>query len=79
MREAHNLLVKAHITTPPCGDNKKALDVWDENYTTLFEYKEEHGDCLVPKVLCCQPQCLVRWVTKQHLHYKASKKISITH
>jgi Helicase associated domain len=55
------------------GDNKKALDVWDENYTALLEYKEEHRDCLVPKSFVVN-QHLARWVAKQHINYKAKQE-----
>ena len=31
------------------GSNKKAEELWEMNFAELNDYKEEFGDCLVPK------------------------------
>jgi hypothetical protein len=54
------------------GGIDKAADVWDANYAEILEYKEEYGDCMVPKSF--KNQKLARWVTKQRTHYKAKQE-----
>jgi hypothetical protein len=55
------------------GSNKKAEDLWENNFAELMEYRDEHGDCLVPKEFPPN-QRLARWVTKQRKHYKAKQE-----
>jgi len=54
-------------------DNKKQRrnDVqWNEMYQRLIQYKNEHGDCIVPKGYPSDPK-LACWIeTQRHLHSK---------
>lgn len=42
---------------------------WDTMYNHLLEYKNNHGDCLVPNRYTDMPQ-LGSWVSTQRRHYK---------
>jgi hypothetical protein len=54
------------------NENEKAFDLWEDNYNDLLEYKEEHGDCNVPKMFPLNER-LSRWVARQRSHYKAKQ------
>jgi hypothetical protein len=54
------------------GENEKALDLWEEMFQELLEYKEERGDCMVPKSFAPNER-LARWVSRQRRHYKAKQ------
>lgn len=46
---------------------------WDNKFRELLEYKEIHGDCLVPTKFSSNPS-LGRWVSTQRAHYKLMKE-----
>lgn len=46
---------------------------WDSMFIRLKEYKEKHGDCLVPK-RCKEDQKLGTWVDTQRVQYKKMRK-----
>jgi len=46
---------------------------WNQRYEELKEYKEEHGDCLVPQMYATNKQ-LGRWVAKQRTGYQQYMK-----
>ena len=43
--------------------------MWNKRLQELVEYKEKHGDCLVPQRFSENPQ-LGTWVNTQRRHYK---------
>ena len=48
---------------------KKNDEVWMEQLEKLKHYKEEHGDCLVPRKYASNPQ-LGNWVVNQRTQYQ---------
>lgn len=60
------------------ADEKMELDIlrWYERYQELCQYKEEHGDCLVPQHYESNPQ-LGMWVSNQRRLKSKVKKTPI--
>jgi hypothetical protein len=54
--------------TTPRG--KAALQVWYERLNDLWDYKEKHGDCIVPQKHSPNPSLGI-WVNKQRMEKKA--------
>lgn len=48
-------------------------DQWDAMFDLLFKYKEQYGDCLVPKRFTANPK-LGTWVDTQRVQYKKMLK-----
>ncbi len=42
---------------------------WEEMFAALVAYKQNYGDCIVPKEWSANPQ-LARWVVKQRMDYR---------
>jgi hypothetical protein len=57
----------AEATTPR---GKAALQVWYERLNDLWDYKEKHGDCIVPQKHLPNPSLGI-WVNKQRMEKKA--------
>eukprot|EP00429_Kryptoperidinium_foliaceum_P036643 CAMPEP_0176178096 /NCGR_PEP_ID=MMETSP0120_2-20121206/91256_1 /TAXON_ID=160619 /ORGANISM="Kryptoperidinium foliaceum, Strain CCMP 1326" /LENGTH=1067 /DNA_ID=CAMNT_0017516245 /DNA_START=166 /DNA_END=3371 /DNA_ORIENTATION=+ len=57
--------------------SKRIEDHWDEMYRQLVEYKEQHGDCLVPSRYE-QNLKLGKWVETQRYEYTKLQRVSGT-
>lgn len=47
--------------------------LWDQRYKELVAYRNEHGDCLVPRNYP-QHQVLANWIANQRTHYRLYMK-----
>jgi hypothetical protein len=58
------------VPTPPSPKRAKQKDVqWMSNLDVLRQYKEDHGDCLVPRGYIANPR-LASWVAEQRKQRK---------
>jgi hypothetical protein len=58
------------VPTPPPAKRAKHKDVrWMSNLDVLRQYKEEHGDCVVPRGYSANPR-LASWVAEQRKQRK---------
>eukprot|EP00550_Attheya_septentrionalis_P004429 CAMPEP_0198283158 /NCGR_PEP_ID=MMETSP1449-20131203/2828_1 /TAXON_ID=420275 /ORGANISM="Attheya septentrionalis, Strain CCMP2084" /LENGTH=1129 /DNA_ID=CAMNT_0043979683 /DNA_START=92 /DNA_END=3481 /DNA_ORIENTATION=+ len=58
---------KRNPSFPP--PKKLNQEQWDQMFDRLLEYKDHHGDCLVPKRYAADPK-LGTWVETQRVQYK---------
>ena len=58
-------MIGTSLPGPPLLLATKRSDVWDLRYKELIDYKEEHGDCNVPKSM----RGLGDWVFNQRISY----------
>jgi len=54
------------------GGGKRNDEGWMQMFEQLMEYKEQHGDCLVPQVYEGNPK-LGKWVSRQRYFYHRTK------
>lgn len=52
---------------------RKGQATWDAKFEQLKEYKEQHGDCLIPTKYA-KDLALGRWVSTQREQYRLWKK-----
>merc|ERR1712176_182047 len=50
-------------------EDAEKSDKWEENYENLKKYKNEHGDCLVPKDYKDDPR-LGNWVANHRIPFR---------